>query len=118
MSRLHNTAKHVIMHPPTFVLAMGVAFIVAIIMTSISVGLYIQSGVANIDLSRPGYANIRKDIVPVDNNQGFSSNGPINPKTIDDFNALYKTQSTALHSYDSFSGSSLSNDNLGIPLGQ
>ena len=104
--------------PPRFVLALGAALVVAVCMTCISIYIYVRSGVANIDLSRPGYEAVRKDVKTVDNSQAFSSNGPMDVKTVDQFNTLYTAQSKDLHSFDDFSKDVINNDNLNMPLSQ
>lgn len=97
-------------------MALGIALIAAFLMTCLSVYMYVRSGVSNIDLSRPGYEAVRKDIQSVDNSQDFSSSGPLDAQTVDQFNSLYVSQSKNLHSFDDFTKDVTSNDSLGMPL--
>ena len=104
--------------PPRFVIGLGLALIIAFLMTCLSVYIYVRSDIANIDLSRPGYEAIRKDIKTVDNSQAFSSSGPLSAQTVDQFTGLYASQSKDLHSFDDFSKDVINNDSLGMPVSQ
>lgn len=68
-----------------------------------------------LDLSRPGYINIRSQVInDTADIQDYSDNGPINQSTINEFKAIYNKQSQKVKSIDAFGGDTLNPDSLGI----
>jgi hypothetical protein len=98
---------------PTFV---GLALIIALIFTSISLMIYSKSGAAKLDLSRPGYESVRQDVENNDaTEQPFASSGAIDAKVKADFEKRVKTQADQLDKMNDFNAEVISNDNLGLP---
>lgn len=89
-----------------------VAIIIALVLTFISISLYIKSGVASLDLSRPGYEQVREQIRPSTGNKSFNPNGPVNKAAIDEFTKLYQAEVKELSGGNNFSDKSLSDKQL------
>jgi hypothetical protein len=92
-----------------------IALLVAVAMTGVSLWLYRASGAFRLDLSRPGYEQVRGEVVH-DNKEEkpFSPTGSITSATIDEFNARLEKQQTDLSKMDNFGEEALSDGNLGI----
>ncbi len=90
------------------------AIIVSLFLVAVSMALYVQSGAAQLDLSRPGYKSVQDKAQPFDNFQGFSSDGPINSSTLKDFKQLYNKQAMQASGPDAFGSDALSNQSLRI----
>ena len=89
--------------------------VITLIMTAISMSLYISSGAASLDLSRPGYAPVR-DQVQSQPTTNFDENGPMNQTVLDDFRKLFDSERTALNSLPPFQDVSL--DDASLKLGE
>lgn len=89
-----------------------VSIIIALILTFISISLYIKSGVASLDLSRPGYEQVREQIRPSTGNKSFNPNGPVNKAALDEFTELYQAEVKELSGGNNFSDKSLSDKQL------
>lgn len=98
-----------------FLLLIAVSVGIAFIMTFISMAMYTSSGTAQLDLSRPGYQSVSSQVNRDDSAfKNYSSIGPVNQDSINEFKALYESQSTKAKSVDAFSGDPLSPESLGI----
>ncbi len=92
-----------------------VALLIAVVMTGVSLWLYWTSGAFRLDLSRPGYEQVRGEVVQDDKEEKpFSPSGSITPSVIDDFNARLDSQQNDLSKMDNFSSEALSDSNLGL----
>jgi hypothetical protein len=79
--------------------------------------IYYDSGAAQLDLSRPGYKDVRTQVVTNDSDlQDYSSAGSINQSTISDFKSLYAKQATKIETVDAFGGDPLNQDTLGLTI--
>lgn len=93
-------------------ITLTVAIVIALLLTFISVSMYIKSGVASLDLSRPGYEQVRDQIRPSTDNKSFSPNGPVNKAALDEFSKLYQAEIKQLSGGNNFSDKSLSDNQL------
>ena len=84
---------------------------IALLMTAISMSLYVSSGASRLDLSRPGFEQARKDIKPIPDDK-FSSEGKIDASTVDEFEKLYQKQRVYLNSLGDFESTSLDDVSL------
>lgn len=97
--------------------AMVIASIaVAIFLVYVALSLYQSSGALQLDLSRPGYDSARQEAIK-DNDEvfrGFSSDGPINKESLQEFDQLYKEKAAQAFTDDvaDFSGEALSDATL------
>lgn len=103
---------------PNFLLAIIGVIILTLALTITSVAIYVSSGVSSIDLSRPGYEQVRKQLINSDTNATFSSDGPINPKTLQEFNKLYDERAKELQVLGTYNESAIDDTNLGIAAPQ
>ena len=78
-----------------FLAMIGGVVVVALIMTSISMTLYVTSGASSLDLSRPGYVQARSQVKDDTVSKSFPSTGPLNQQQYD----LYKIITTKYHSF-------------------
>lgn len=80
------------------------AVTIALIMTAISMSLYVSSGAQVLDLSRPGYEDVRQAINDSEfETDTFPQEGPVTPAVIDDFTTLYNKNRLELGQIDDFS---------------
>lgn len=94
------------------VIALSLAVALAVVMTLISLSLYVRDGVSSLDLSRPGYEAARKQVEQTDKSDEFDATGPVNPGVINEFDKLYEKQKRSLNATDDFGNQNLSDDNL------
>lgn len=80
---------------------------IAIIMTVISVIIYNSTGAAQLDLSRPGYRSVSSQVERTDEIDTYSSSGPVNKETIEEFMKLYDAQAEKAKAVDAFNGDPL-----------
>jgi len=90
------------------------ALIVAIIMTVISLRIYVTSGAIKLDLSRPGYEKVRQEVTNDNTTQPFPSSGTLTPAAIKDFRDRLNKQQNDLKAIGNFSDDGLSDSNLGL----
>lgn len=86
----------------------------ALVLVVVALQLYNTSGAAQLDLSRPGYQDVRKRAIHNDNTMSFSSSGPVDQSTVDQFTKLYDERAKNVLSVDSFDEAALSDDSLRV----
>ncbi len=92
------------------------AIIISIMLVCISIAMYYQSGASQLDLSRPGYKEVRSKVVAKDETfLDFPLTGEITKKVIDDFLIVYDKQAAKAQSIDAF-GSDPLNPNALWPV--
>ena len=93
--------------------------VLSLLLTVFSLVLYVVTGASKLDLSRPGYEEVRQKVVktPLREN-AFEPNGALNSKIINDYLEKYKKQSQALNKYDTFDPHLLDDAPLGLTLPQ
>lgn len=84
---------------------------VAILMTAVSLSLYVTSGTSRLDLSRPGYEGVRKD-VQESPEETFKSDGPVDKAALDEFNQLLQKRRANLNGLGDFEDTSLDDSSL------
>lgn len=91
------------------------AVIISLGLTVFSLVLYVVTGTSNLDLSRPGYEEVRKKVVktPLRENT-FDPNGKLDTKIINDYLEKYKKQANSLNKYDTFDPRLLDDAPLGL----
>lgn len=89
---------------------------IALMLVGISMAIYYSSGAAQLDLSRPGYKDVRGKVINSDTFQNYTGSGPINQVTITEFKSLYDQQAKKIESVDAFGGDPLSPDALDINI--
>ena len=97
-----------------FTLMIAMAIIVAVVLSGVSVYIYVSTGAINIDLSRPGYEKNREDTIYEEDNTSFSSSGPLNSEAIEDFNARLNKLQDELNGMNNFSADAVTDVALGL----
>jgi len=98
-----------------YLLLIAIVIAIALVLVGISMTLYVTSGAAQLDLSRPGYRSVSSQAINNDSEfKNYSSTGPINNDSIAEFKALYEKQAASAKAVDAFSGDPLSPDTLEI----
>ena len=95
-----------------FTMAIALTIIIAIIMTAISLSLYVSSGTLQLDLSRPGYESARKELIKPEDKSDFATNGPIDKRALDEYQKQFDAQRTELNRIGKFKDQGLSDDSL------
>lgn len=90
------------------------SIIIAILLVMVSLSLYVSSGTAQLDLSRPGYQSIREQIHDDASFNGFDANGALDKKALDDFQSMYDAKLKEVRSVDAFANDVLSPESLQI----
>ena len=85
--------------------------VIALIMTAISMSLYITSGTSSLDLSRPGYKQVRNQVITPPS-ESFDATGPMDSKTVAQFKTLFDSQKKALSGLGNFDDTSLDDESL------
>lgn len=82
---------------------------ISLFLVFVALSLYQTSGTIQLDLSRPGYAAAREEAIK-DNQPftGFSPDGKIDAKALDEFEAMYTDKATDATSVNAYSGDALS----------
>lgn len=98
-----------------FLLFITISILISSFIVIISMTMYNGSGAAQLDLSRPGYIDVRSQATTDEGDfQNFSSIGTINKDVIKDFKTLYDKQVKKVKAVDAFGGSPLNPVALGI----
>lgn len=91
------------------------AIFISGILIIISMFLYYKSDAAQLDLSRPGYKDVRSQAVSNDSSfSNYSNYGDINKDTIAEFKALFNQQAIKAKGVDAFGGDPLNPDKLWV----
>jgi len=90
------------------------ALLIAMLLTAISLSLYVSSGASRLDLSRPGYESARGDIEQNTNETPFSSTGPLNSDVANEFQQRFTAARDSLNSLDDFNSNALDDAELQI----
>ncbi len=97
------------------VFSMVLAIAICLLLTVFSVLLYVITGTSKLDLSRPGYEEVRKQVTRTSPDESsFESNGALDTKIIGDYLEKYKKQTQTLSKYDTFNPHLLDDAPLGL----
>lgn len=96
-----------------FVLIAGV-ILVSIFLVSVSLSLYNYSGAAQLDLSRPGYQDVRDKAKRDTTSTAFPATGVLDKAAYDQFRKLYSERTAKVLSVDSFDAKALSEESLQV----
>ena len=100
---------------PKFTIMIALAIAVSSLLVFISMTLYLNSGAAQLDLSRPGYKSVRKHAQKTDSFEGFDSNQSLSSETIEEFKSLFDRKIEEVNPYkSSFDITPISNQDLEI----
>lgn len=80
-----------------------ISIIISMCLVCVSIAMYYRSGAALLDLSRPGYTEVRSKVVAKDESfLDFPLTGAITKTVIDDFQIIYDQQAAKAQSVDAF----------------
>lgn len=99
-----------------FGLMIILAIFIASILVAVSMALYNSSGAAQLDLSRPGYNDVREKVENSDGFQNYPNSGVLNTTVVTEFKSLFDQKAKTIESVDAFGGDPLSPNSLGISL--
>lgn len=113
-----RTWKVIVKYKNTYKLtfAILIAITIAMALTVVSVALYIATGTSKLDLSRPGYEEVRKKVSTEkeEDKSAFSPVGTIDKKLLDDYLVKYKKQQQRLKNYDTYEPKNIEDAQLGL----
>lgn len=99
-------------------LAYGVfgAICIGLLLTMVSMSLYISSGASQLDLSRPGYERARTQVDESKDDERFETSGPVDTKSLSEFQRLFTKNRTKLNASDKFDSAVI--DDTQLRLGE
>ena len=97
-----------------FLIMIGVSIVIALFLVGVALALYASSGAAQLDLSRPGYQSVRKQVPQDDTFSGFSASGAVDKAALEQFEKLYNERSKQAIGVESFGGNGMSDESLSI----
>lgn len=98
-----------------FAVFLGGTLLISLILTGISYELYIISGTAQLDLSRPGYKQALSEVTPQDTSDyHYSASGPLDKAALDDFKQKYDALLSKTNGYSAFDPGAMSDDQLNL----
>lgn len=116
MSRFFSNIKKSSTNRDFTLLIVG-AIVISFILVVIAMALYLNSGAAQLDLSRPSYQAVRKKALKSERFDGFDSSKPLDKNNLDNFEKLYKQKRDEVRSTaDALSSDALSDKALEIKL--
>lgn len=90
-----------------FSLLLILVVLIALALTGVGMFAYNASGTAQLDLSLPGLESVSDKVDKTDKTNEFSSFGPVNKDSIQDFTKLYDEQAAKAKAVDAFNGDPL-----------
>lgn len=95
---------------------LGTLFI-TLVLTVISYSLYLMSGTAQLDLSRPGYKQALSEVAPSDGDEySFSATGPLDIQALNEFKNKYDALVDKTKDYSAFDPGALSDEQLNLAV--
>ena len=97
-----------------FALFISGVVVLSLLLVTIALTLYVSSGTAQLDLSRPGYEKIRTQVRTDESFKGFSDSGQLDADSLKQFESLYDQKLKEVESVDAFGNDVLSPKSLQI----
>ena len=94
-----------------FVLIAGV-ILLSTFLVSAALSLYNSSGAAQLDLSRPGFQEVRKQATRDTTTKTFPATGALDKAALDSFSRLYGEQTAKVSQTQGFDAAALSEESL------
>ena len=91
------------------------AILLAAVLVLIAMSLYRNSDAMRLDLSRPGYQDVRSQVIRDRDVSSFSPTGPLNSAVLDEFNRKYDDALDQVNGINAFRPDALSDDALSLP---
>ncbi len=100
-----------------FALLIAGSIVISLVLVTVGMYLYNESGAAQLDLSRPGYQDVRSQAQQAERFDGINATGDVDSETLKKFDELYtEQQAEILKRKDGFSSSHLSDKYLEIEV--
>lgn len=107
--RMYRLAKN------RFVILIIGSILISLGLVMVALGLYARSGAAQLDLSRPGYSEVRTQVKEDDQEfKAFPGLGPIDEESLALFEKLYKKTAAQTTQTEVFHSEALSDEALRI----
>lgn len=90
------------------------ALLIAMLLTAVSMALYVSSGASRLDLSRPGYERVRTEVQSDSEEPAFSATGPMNSQVAQDFQKRFDKHRDTLSKLNNFGSKALDDAELQI----
>lgn len=90
------------------------ALIAAMLLTVISMALYVSSGASRLDLSRPGYERLRSEVKQGESEETFSPTGPMNSSVANDFQSRFDRHRSTMNKLGTYNTNALDDEQLQI----
>ena len=101
-----------------FLVLIGLSIVTALMLVGISMTLYVTSGAAQLDLSRPAYKAVSSQAINADAGfENYSAAGKIDTTSVNEFKTLYDKQAAKAKEVDAFGGDPLNPDVLEMSAG-
>lgn len=91
-----------------------IVIVISMFLVSAAMSLYNSSGAAQLDLSRPGYKDVRAQATNTKDDDNFSSSGDLNEKSLTQFMQMYDKRASKVLDTGSFDPGVLSNESLRV----
>jgi len=91
---------------------LGLLSCFVLLLTTISVTMYVWDGTYKLDLSRPGYEKERIQVHASDEPTTYDTTSPVTPQAIDDFLKEYDKRADNLRQYGNFHDQALDDANI------
>lgn len=108
-----NRARHIV-ERHRIIYGIIAALIISMLLTAVSMALYVSSGASRLDLSRPGYERVRTEVKHGKEEVDFSASGPMNSSVAADFQKRFSKHRDALSKLDTFGSNALDDTELQI----
>jgi hypothetical protein len=92
--------------------ALVLAILAALLLTTISVSMYYVAGFYRYDLSRPGYEKERTEIAKPSPQKEYDTTSPVTKTTIDEFLSEFDSRQKDLNAYGDYRDQSLADEDL------
>lgn len=88
----------------------------SLILVMVAMAMYSSSGAAQLDLSRPGYQGVQAQADRNESVVAFPATGSLTRQDLDKFHDMYDSQAKQVLGYDSFGGTPMSDQALGLEV--
>ena len=96
------------------VLFISGSVLIAFCLVLVSMALYVSSGAAQLDLSRPGFKSVQGQVDRTDNFESFPATGSVTTTVVEQFQKPFQRQVKPVDNVDAFSPAALDDQALSI----
>lgn len=88
--------------------------LIAFVMTVVSLELYRHSGAIKLDMSRPGYEKVRKEVEKSRDDQPFANSGVLDKRAVKDFDDRIKKYQDELKKLGGYDAAQIEDSDLNL----